>query len=314
MRRPSAARSPATSPCAPTSRRGRMRARAASGRCAIRGTARRKTCIPHGSRSSSTRRSTRSRRGRRCMKCCAIDRAISCSIYLGLGEDEIGHHHSPRLRRPCRTFCAPISPSRWGCRSATRIARAAAAASRRSASQWFEHPECRAARPPPSRTASPPRRHRLLLPFRRASPQPRRAGPAAGHAAAAEAAGARARRSAIICASRRRRRPFRIRREPRLTDDNTDYLSGAADAGDAAPGDRLCRSVRARFDARAARAADRRRGRRLPRRRRAARRHGRAQALLARQFPVRAGSRARRPRASSASGRSCATRTAPCGG
>ena len=39
-----------------------------------------------------------------------------------------------------------------------------------------------------------------------------------------------------------------------------------------------------------------RRGRRLPRGRRPARRDGRAQALLARQLPVRAGSRARRPR------------------
>ena len=43
-------------------------------------------------------------------------------------------------------------------------------------------------------------------------------------------------------------------------------------------------------------AQTRRRGGRVPRRRRATRRHGRAQALLARQLPVRAGSRARRPR------------------
>ena len=65
-------------------------ARGASGRCAIRGTARRKTCIPHGSRSCSTRRSTRSRRGRRCMRCCAIDRAISCSTIWVSREDEMG--------------------------------------------------------------------------------------------------------------------------------------------------------------------------------------------------------------------------------
>jgi hypothetical protein len=45
--------------------------------------------------------------------------------YLSLGEDEMG----------LRTFCAPISPSRWGCRSVTRSARAATAASRRSATR-----------------------------------------------------------------------------------------------------------------------------------------------------------------------------------
>ena len=72
------------------SRRGRARRRAASGRCAIPGIARRKTCIPHGSRSSSTRRSTRRRRGRRCMKCCAIDRAISCSTIWVSREDQMG--------------------------------------------------------------------------------------------------------------------------------------------------------------------------------------------------------------------------------
>ena len=89
-RRPSAARSRAKSPCAPTSRRGRARRRGASGPCAIRGIARRKTCIPHGSRSSSMRRSTRRCRGRRCMKCCAIDRAISCSTIWVSREDQMG--------------------------------------------------------------------------------------------------------------------------------------------------------------------------------------------------------------------------------
>ena len=71
------------------SRRRRPRRRAASGRCATPGTARRKTCIRHGSRSCSTRRSTPSRRGRRCMRCCATDRAISCSTISALGEDEV---------------------------------------------------------------------------------------------------------------------------------------------------------------------------------------------------------------------------------
>ena len=52
--------------------------------------------------------------------------------YLGLGEDN--------LRSPCAPtvptssiFCAHISLSRWGCRSGTRIARAALAALRRNA-------------------------------------------------------------------------------------------------------------------------------------------------------------------------------------
>ena len=53
--------------------------------------------------------------------------------YLGLGEDEIGDLVPPRLRRRWFISCAPISPSRWVCRSVTRTARAAAAASRRSA-------------------------------------------------------------------------------------------------------------------------------------------------------------------------------------
>ena len=108
---------------------------------------------------------------------------------------------------------------------------------------------------------------------------------------------------------RRRRRPFRHpgerreRRQHRL-------LSGAADAGDAAPGNRVRRSVRAHSDAGAARAADRRRGGRLPRgRRRSPTARSRASASGAaiscsRRIPRSAA------RASSASGRSCATRTA----
>ena len=92
------------------------------------------------------------------------------------------------------------------------------------------------------------------------------------------------------------------------------FLYRAADAGRAAPRHHLRRSLRARADAGAARAAERRRGGRLPRRRRRARRLGHAQAFLARQFPVRARSDARAAPASSASGRSCAARTATCGG
>ena len=110
------------------------RPREASGRCAIRGIARPKTCTLHGSRSCSTLRSRRRRRGRRCMKCCAIDRAISCSTIWVLAKTRWGSSFAPTA--PIfPTFCARISPSRWGCRSATRNARAAAAARRRSATR-----------------------------------------------------------------------------------------------------------------------------------------------------------------------------------
>ena len=52
--------------------------------------------------------------------------------YLGLGEDSFSLSSAPTAPISS-TFCAPISPSRWGCRSAIRIARAAAAARRRNA-------------------------------------------------------------------------------------------------------------------------------------------------------------------------------------
>ncbi len=88
-RRPHAARSRATSPCAPTGRRRRARWRAASGRCATPGIARPKTCSRPGSRSCSTRRSTRSCRGRRCTKVLR-DRSRNLLFnHLGLGEDEM---------------------------------------------------------------------------------------------------------------------------------------------------------------------------------------------------------------------------------
>ena len=48
--------------------------------------------------------------------------------YLGRGEDNVADR--PRPTAPTSSIsCAPISPSRWGCRSAIRIARAASAAS-----------------------------------------------------------------------------------------------------------------------------------------------------------------------------------------
>src|SRR5262245_5819874 len=47
--------------------------------CATPGIAQARTCSPPGSRSCSTIRSMRSRRGRRCTRSCATPRAISCS-------------------------------------------------------------------------------------------------------------------------------------------------------------------------------------------------------------------------------------------
>ena len=134
-RRPAAARSRAQSPCAASNRRRRARRREASGPCAISGTARRKTCIPRGSRSCSTGRSMSNCHGRRCMTCCAIDRAISCSTIWVSAKTRRVSSFAPTAPTS-RIFCAPISRSRWGFRSAIRAARAASAASRRSATLW----------------------------------------------------------------------------------------------------------------------------------------------------------------------------------
>ena len=131
-RRPSAARSPMRSPCAPPSRRGRARRTGASGLYAIPGIARRKTSTPRGSRSCSTRRSMRRRRGLRCTRCCAIGRAMSCSTIWGCAKTRWGSSSAPTAPT-FRISCAHISRSRWGCRSDTRSARAAAPGRGRSA-------------------------------------------------------------------------------------------------------------------------------------------------------------------------------------
>ena len=200
------------------SRRGRTRPREASGRCAIHGIARRKTCIRHGSRSSSTRRSRRRCRGRRCMRCCAIDRAISCSTIWGWAKTRWGSSFAPTVPT-FHTSCARISPSRWGCRSGTRSARAAARGQPPRCHAWWniQNPEAPA---PAARTnhcvRAPTSRP---IPIGDASP----AGRASSDRACAEptaAAGHRSRwglrrRSATICADRRRRRPFRIRANAR---------------------------------------------------------------------------------------------------
>ena len=112
-----------------------------------------------------------------------------------------------------------------------------------------------------------------------------------------------------------RRRCVAVRRRAHAGDRQQHrFLYRAADAGRVAPRHRLRRSVRPRSDAGAARAAGRRRGGRLPRRRRRARRLGHAQAFLARQFPVRARSDARQPRVQALPADRARARTAACGG
>src|SRR6476646_8798098 len=87
-RRRSAARSRARSPCSAKCRRAPSR-EMASGQCARHGTGAPRICIRRGPRRSSTRPSTKSRRGRRCTRCCATDRT-TCSSTLYLREDEKG--------------------------------------------------------------------------------------------------------------------------------------------------------------------------------------------------------------------------------
>ena len=80
----------------------------------------------------------------------------------------------------------------------------------------------------------------------------------------------------------------------RATDDNTDYYPVAADRRTLRPGT-VYADPYGHVLCRATRAADATARRRPPRGGRTARRHRRAQALLARQLPLRAGSRARQP-------------------
>ena len=77
------------------------------------------------------RRSTRRRHGRRCMSCCAIPRATCCTIISVCAKTGSISTSAPTAPT-CPISCAPISPSRWACPTATRNARAAAAAIRRA--------------------------------------------------------------------------------------------------------------------------------------------------------------------------------------
>ena len=99
----------------------------------------------------------------------------------------------------------------------------------------------------------------------------------------------------LFAPDRRQRRALGLRTHGRRRRRHR-LLPRVADPADAAPRHHLRRSIRAHPGGDQARRPDGRRGGRVPRRRRAAGRHGGAQALLARQLPVRPGSRARRSR------------------
>ena len=109
---------------------GQGKRRLAGARCL--GSRHAKISIRRGSRSCSMRRSTKSRRGARCMTCCGTSRATCSSTPWVCARTR----RAKSFSRTAPTFpisCAPISPSRWGCRSAIRNARAATAARRRNA-------------------------------------------------------------------------------------------------------------------------------------------------------------------------------------
>ena len=298
--RPNAARSRARSPCATTGRRGRARRREASGRCATHGIARRKICFPHGSRSSSTRRSTRRCRGRRCMKCCAIDRAMSCSTIWVSARTRWGLSFAPTAPT-CRISCAPISPSRWGCRSATRSARAAAAASRRSAPSGSTFRIETAARPSKrSRAVS-----RSATASNSAADRSRAPQASAGLVAVVRP---------YLRVDRRRRACIPAPARTPLSDDNTDYYPVPLTQETLRPGTvyadpygHVLMIAEARARRPTTRPASSSRSMRSPTARSRASVSGAAISCSRRIL------RSAAP-ASSASGRSCATKTAACGG
>ena len=285
------------------------RRRAASGRCAIPGIARRKICYsawieklfdaPLDAELSWP-----------ALHEVLRDRSRNFLFnHLGLGEDADEDRHAPRLRRPA-VFLARLFRVQDGVAVrlfevlARRRRQGADAARSGSTSRRCraEHPEGAVA------AAAPPNRVPALL-EQPASARLHRPPSAAGDRAPS---GSRA-SFGNYSRTRRRRRAFRLgphraqRQQHRL-------LSGAAQAGDAAAGHRLRRSVRPHSGAGAARAADGRRGGRhfsrstgSPTARSRASASG-AAISCSRRTPRSAA------RASSASGRSCATRTARCGG
>ena len=152
------------------------RRREASGRCAIPGIAQRKTCIRHGSRSCSMRRSTRSCRGSRWDEVLRDRSRNFLFNYLGLGEDNL----LKGLRPDCadfvyflRAYFAFKMGLPFGYSNCSRGTGGAPP----KCYQWFdvEHPEVTRPAPPPEQTRPTnhrPRRPRRPRPGAHAHPIP----------------------------------------------------------------------------------------------------------------------------------------------
>ena len=295
--------------------------RAVSGRCAIAGTARRNRCFRHGSRSYSMPHPTRICRGRCGMKCCATDRAISCSTIWAAAKTTYGR----ALRPDCadfvyflRAYFAYKMALPFGYSNCSRGAGGKAP----KCYQWFdiEHPEItRPAPPPEQELASSTDRDR----FRRSSPKLSRI-VCSGAAAAVRCAV----NPAVPPAPPKPKRPTTFAEYLRdvgdvvhsgavrvaASDDNTDFYSVPLTEEALRPGTvyadpyghvlMLVHRV----------PEDERQTRRLSRRRCRTRRLDHAKAFLARQFPVRARSCARQPRVQAFPADRGATKTARCGG
>jgi len=169
--------------------------------CAIHGAARRETCIRHGSRSCSMRRSNAEPSWKAWHEvCCATGRANILFNYLGLNEDNV----ALSLRPDCADFVYFLRAYfafKMGCRSATRIARAAPPARPPKCYQWFDilHPAVTRPAPRPTgrrrsgRGPAPAKPSALAQLFSPAPPTP------PPQPAAARLRRRRSRRSANIC-------------------------------------------------------------------------------------------------------------------
>jgi hypothetical protein len=133
-RRPGAVRSHTKLSCVLLSGRDRPPRKEVSAPCAIRGIARRRTCILHGLKSASMRRSTRSRRGGALHEVLRERTRNFPFNHLGRREDQTGLI----IRPDCGDlpyFLRSVFRIQRGGRSGTRRAGAVTAASRRSASR-----------------------------------------------------------------------------------------------------------------------------------------------------------------------------------
>ena len=142
------------------------------------------------------------------MKCCATDRAISCSTIWAAAKTMRRRAFAPTAPTSS-TSCAPILPSRWGYRSATPNCSRGTGGKPPKCYQWFdiEHPEVTRPPPPPEqevasadRHATPPGKRRRLLRFVWPLAAGRATGSSARKCIAAEAEAADE-SSANICAT-----------------------------------------------------------------------------------------------------------------